>query len=104
MHSPLDPAESTRRAKGFLASLFDFSFVSFITPKLIRLLYLLGLLAGVVISIAAITAAFNVTSALGVLTLFLSPLIFLVTLAYTRVALELVAIAFRMEEHLRRLP
>ncbi len=100
----LDTTESTRRAKGFLASLLDFSFASFITPKLIRLLYLVGFLAGLLAAIAAITTAFNFNSGLGILILLLSPLIFLLTLSYTRVVLELVVIFFRMEEHLRRLP
>ena len=98
----IDTAHSRQQAGTFLASLFDLKFASFITLKLIRLLYLLGMLLGALTALGAIVAAFNVNSALGVLALVLSPLVFLLVLVYVRVTLELVAILFRIEENTAR--
>ncbi len=100
--SVIDPEHSRARAGSFVAALFDLSFASFITLKLIRFLYMLGMLLGVLAAIAAIVAAFSVNSGLGVVALFLSPLVFLLVLVGTRVSLELIAIVFRIEENTAR--
>ena len=82
-----DSAGPRREAGGFLAALFDLSFASFITLKLIRWLYMLGALSGVLVAIAVIVAAFNINSGLGVVALLLSPVVFLLVLVWTRVSL-----------------
>jgi len=41
-------------SKGFLASMFDLSFSSFVTTRLIKVLYILALLLGVVVTIGSI--------------------------------------------------
>ena len=92
-------ADPGKQARSFLASLFDFSFSHFITLKLIRWLYALGVLLGVLIALAAIVTAFNVNSNLGVLAVLLSPVVFLLNAVYMRVVFEVVAIFFRIEEN-----
>jgi hypothetical protein len=41
---PSIPSISEAEARGFLASLFDLSFTSFVTTKLIKVLYVLGMI------------------------------------------------------------
>lgn len=96
-------ADPGRQARSFLASLFDLSFSYFITLKLIRWLFVLGLVAGTVLVLAAIVAAFNLHSGIGFLALLFSPLLFLIIAIYLRVTLEVVAIFFRLEENTARM-
>lgn len=88
--------------KGFFASLFDFSFSSFVTPKLIKVLFILLLVVlGFFYLIFGISLA-SQDSNLGVLWfLVLGPLmIFIYSLIY-RVLLELIMVIFRIYENSR---
>ena len=58
--------------KGFLASLFDFSFSSLITLKIIRVLYILSLVGAGIYTLIFVGAGFASDSALGVFFLILS--------------------------------
>ena len=86
-------------AKGFAASLFDFDFTSFVTPKIIKILYILIV---VVTGLGAITWTlidFRISVAFGLITLvIIAPLIFFVTIALYRVILEFFAVVFRLAE------
>jgi hypothetical protein len=84
--------------KGFFASLFDYSFSSFITPRIIKVLYALTTLVLALWTLADILLAFRVSSALGVLALIFGPLMFVIAMIYTRVVLELLIAFFRMHE------
>jgi hypothetical protein len=85
--------------KGFLASLFDTSFASLITPRVIKVIYIITM---VVIGLAAlfwIVAAFSQSVALGVVVLVIAaPLVSLLYLIYTRVFLEVIIALFRIME------
>jgi hypothetical protein len=85
--------------KGFLASLFDTSFASLITPRVIKVIYIISM---VVIGLAAlfwIVAAFSQSVALGVVVLIIAaPLVSLLYLIYTRVLLEVIIALFRIME------
>lgn len=98
------PLPSRQQADSFLKALLDTSFSSFIVPRLIRLLYLFFMVVGALVALAVIVAAFNVNSALGVLALLLSPVVFLLVLVQARVTLELIAIVFRIEANTASLP
>jgi hypothetical protein len=86
--------------KGFLASLFDTSFSSLVTPRVIRVIYIISM---VVIGLAAlfwIAAAFSQSAALGLLVLVIAaPLVSLLYLIYTRVLLEVIIALFRIMEY-----
>ena len=87
------------QTKGFSESLFDFSFTSLITTKLIKILYglsMAGLALGLLLLV--IIALINSPGA-GVLLLILSPLFFLFGVCYTRVMLEIIIVVFRICEH-----
>jgi hypothetical protein len=90
---------TSAQAKGFLGALFDFSFTNFITTKIIKLLYVISMLGAAAVALSIIVAGFNVNSGVGLLALILSPVAFLLVVAYSRIALELVIVFFRIEEH-----
>jgi hypothetical protein len=88
--------------KGFFASLFDISFTSFITTKIIKFLYVLALIVAGLLALAFVISAFTQGVAAGVFTLVvLAPLVSLIYIIYTRVALELIIQIFRITELLR---
>ena len=93
-------AVTAAQARGLISSLFDFSFTSFITGKLIKLLYLLAMAISALLAFTAVISAFQIHSGLGLIALIASPIAFLVLLAYARVVLEMIMVMFRMEEHL----
>ena len=85
--------------KGFFGSLFDFSFRSFVTTKIVKLLYVLSLIVISLVTIVIIAATFNRSSGFGALMLFIGgPLIFLFWLTYTRIILEVIIVFFRIAE------
>ena len=95
----MSPPISMEQGAGFFASLFDFSFTEFITTKLIKFLYGLGMLLAGLMAVGLIIAGFASHWAVGLLALVLSPLIFLLYVIAVRVWLELVIIVFRIAEH-----
>lgn len=89
---------------GFLGSLFDYSFSSFITSRMIKVLYVLTTIVVALWTLLLILAAFNVSSGLGLVTLvIIGPLFFLIAMIYSRVGLELLMVIFRIHEDVREL-
>jgi hypothetical protein len=89
-------------SKGFFASLFDLTFTSLITTKIIKVVYLLSLIAIGLTALLFVIAAFRVSGAVGAVTLFiLAPVAALFYTIYTRVALEFVITVFRIAEYNR---
>jgi Domain of unknown function (DUF4282) len=88
-----------RGAKGFVASLFDFDFTSFVTPKIIKILYILIVVVTGLGGITWTLIDFRISVAFGLITLVvIAPLIFFVTIALYRVILEFFAVVFRLAE------
>ena len=98
---PQLPLEESRN---FLNALFDFGFTSFVTPKVVKVLYLL-----IVIVVGLSAVAFAVTMlasnlVLGLIVLLIgAPLYFLVVTALYRITLEFFMVIFRMAEDIRAL-
>ncbi len=97
------PRESAD-ARGFLGALFDFGFTSFVTPKVIRVLYML-IVTGTVLSALVFTVVvFKASVLFGFLTLvFGDPLFILIVLAIYRIILEFFVVTFRVAEDIRAL-
>ncbi len=85
--------------KGFLASLFDLSFSSMITVRIIQILYVLSLLGAALYTIVIIAIAFSASDAAGVVVLILSPLIFIVFAIFARVYLEVLVVVFKIADN-----
>lgn len=86
---------------GFLRALFDFSFSQFVTTRLVRLLYAIGVLFAAVTALGTVIGGFTESAGTGLIALIVAPLIFLLVVIVARVWLELVIVVFRIAEHLR---
>jgi uncharacterized protein DUF4282 len=78
---------------GFFGALFDFSFESFITTKLVPILYGLALVAVVLSAIGLFTRG-GAGILLGLIVLGLGAI-------YARVVMEMIIVFFRIAEHTR---
>jgi Domain of unknown function (DUF4282) len=84
-------------AKSFFGSLFDYSFSSFITPRIIKVLYVLATILIVLWTLAFVLIAFKASSGLGIVTLLIfGPIFFVLGMIYARVLLELLIVFFRI--------
>ena len=91
-------------SRGFVGALFDFGFTSFVTPKVIKVLYVLIVIGTVVSALVFTLLAFKASTAFGILTLvFGDPLFILIVLAIYRVVLEFFMVTFRVAEDIRAL-
>lgn len=89
---------SADEAKGFIGALFDLSFSSFITTKLIKVLYILAMIGAGLEALAVIGVGFARGSMFGLVMLILSPIVFFAIVILARVYMELVMVIFRAAE------
>jgi len=88
--------------KGFFRSLFDFGFNSFVTPKVIKVLYVLVMVVAGLGALGLLIAAFEVSPIVGILSLVIGcPIYLFLTVAFYRVVLEFFMVVFRMAEDMR---
>jgi hypothetical protein len=93
-----DAGDST----GFLGALFDFGFTSFVTPKVVKVLYMLIVIGTVVSALVVTIVVFKASVMFGFLMLvFGDPLFILIALAIYRVILEFFVVTFRVAEDVR---
>jgi hypothetical protein len=86
--------------KGFLASLFDFSFTALVTSKVIKFLYGLSVVGAGLGALGFIIGGFSHSFGLGLVMLIIwAPLYFLLVVIYARVLLEIIMVIFQMAEH-----
>lgn len=86
--------------RGFFGDLFDVNFEDFITVRIIKVIYILGmLLIGIGALVALITGFSRGGGAAIVFTFVLVPLGALLMLIFFRVYLELVVVIFRIGEN-----
>jgi hypothetical protein len=90
---------------GFLTALFDFSFTHFVTPKLVRFVYILATIALAVAWFIYMVMAFAWSAAVGLAVLLLGPVVLIIYLAIIRMTLEFYLSVVRMSEDInKRLP
>jgi hypothetical protein len=83
-------------AKGMLDGLTDFSFRVYTTPRMLKFLYALHLLVGLVAAVAWVVLAFQQAPVQGLLTLLAALLAYFFWILYCRVILEALAALFRI--------
>jgi len=110
--SEVQIGESLSRARGFrdvsilkkvdlLRVLFSFSFTQLVSPKIMKLLYGLSILSAGLVALFFVIVGFKVSMGFGIFSLFIgAPLIFLLTVIYSRVLLETILVIFRMADHM----
>jgi hypothetical protein len=92
--------------KGFFGALFDLSFTTFVTPMIIKVVYVIGLVVlGLATLFFALSGFFSDSPGLGILTLVVSPVVGLLYLCFFRMMCEFYLAITRMSEDInRRLP
>jgi uncharacterized protein DUF4282 len=84
-------------AKGFFGSLFDYSFSSYITPRIIKVLYVLATILVALWTLVIILIAFKASSGLGIATLLIGgPIYFVIMMIGARLTLEFLSAFFRI--------
>ena len=91
--------------RGFLGSLFDFSFNSFVTPKIIKVLYVLFTIWTALIGITILIIGFRTGGLAGGLftLIIIEPIFVLLTLGIYRVVLEAFMVLFRIYEETKKI-
>ncbi len=89
--------------KGSIGMLFDLSFSEFITTRVIKFLFVLGVVFAAIGTIALIVGGFSAGAGKGFLSLILSPLVFLLYVLAARIWCEMVMVLFRIAENTSRL-
>jgi len=89
--------------KGSIGMLFDLSFTEFVTTRLIKVLFVIGIIFAAIGAIALIVSGFGSGAAVGILFLILSPLVFFFYVLIVRVWCEIIIVVFRIAENTSRL-
>ncbi|MGB9619047.1 MAG: DUF4282 domain-containing protein [Armatimonadota bacterium] len=92
--------------KSFFARLFDFSFSEFITMSVIRVLYVIAVIASAIGALMMLVTGLmslgeSVLRGLGMI--ILSPIMFILYVICARIWFELILIIFRIEEHTEKI-
>jgi len=91
-------------ARGFLSALFDFSFTSFVTTRIIKVLYVLILVLVSLVALIYTIIAFRLSTGFGLLVLIIGdPLYIIIVMAFWRLLLEAFVVVFRIAEDIRAL-
>jgi hypothetical protein len=84
--------------KGFFGALFDFSFEHFITPMIVKIVYVLAFIALVIGWLVLLVGGFAQSASAGVFFLILGPIVLVLYLAFIRMTLEFYLAIVRMSE------
>jgi hypothetical protein len=85
--------------KGFFGALFDMSFSTWVTVRIIKVLYWLGLILLGLMTVMVFVGLAVESAAQAVLGLILAPIIFLIGAILLRVYLEVIIVLFRIADH-----
>jgi len=87
--------------KGLWGTLLDLSFSSFITVKIVRVLYVIGIAMAGLLALGTLLGGFTGDGGAGmaILGLILAPIVFLVAVLAVRVYMELIIVIFKIAEH-----
>src|SRR2546430_1590613 len=99
------PSPQMPDSKGFMSALFDFGFTTFVTPKVIKVLYILIMILAGLGALAFAASAFSANVVFRLISLFIPcPLVFLITLFLYRNTPYSFFVTFRTVCDLRAIP
>ncbi|MFO1484641.1 MAG: DUF4282 domain-containing protein [Verrucomicrobiaceae bacterium] len=87
-----------QQVRAVLDLVLDLSFKRFVTPRLVRMLYVLSLLAAVFYAASWMFSGFKLGTLSGLFTLVTAPVAFLLYLIFARVTVELILAIFRIAD------
>ena len=83
------------REKSVIENLLDFSFERMMTPRMLKVLYGVHLLMGLVAAVWFVFSGFQTSTSNGLLALIISFAAMVLWIVYCRVVVELLAVVFR---------
>jgi hypothetical protein len=97
-YAPPAAYQAPPRGDGFWARLFDLSFEEFITPSIIKVLFLIAIVVIGLSVLGAIVMGFVSSGALGIVILVAALVAGFIYLLFARVFLEMVVVFFRIRD------
>ena len=85
----------------FFKRLFDTSMTTFVTPSIIKLLFILAIVGVTIGSSILLIGGLATLGDGGIFAVILAPILWLIGIIYWRVILELVIVLFRIERNTR---
>lgn len=99
---PRGGVDLAQESKGFFGALFDFSFTHFVTPMIVKVVYILVTVLLAIGALGVVISGFTQSAALGILFLILSVIGYFVYLAIVRMTLEFYLAIVRMSEDIHK--
>jgi hypothetical protein len=94
------PPPTRRDSRGFFARLFDFSFGSFITPTIIKVIYILLIIVIALMMLTIVIVGFTQSVVAGLLALIIgAPIGGFLYILFARVWLEIIIVLFRIHDN-----
>jgi len=90
--------QASLKEKGLIENLMDFSFQRMVTPRMLKTLYSLHLLLGLIIAIGFAFKGFQTSTSDGLLALILGVAGLSFWIVYCRIIVEVLAVVFRVGE------
>ena len=87
-------------SKGFFGALFDFSFDHFVTPMIVKVVYILSIIALGLVWLMFLAASFQTSAGAGLVVLLLGPVAMLLYLCLIRMTLEFYLAVTRMSQEI----
>jgi hypothetical protein len=88
--------------KNFFTGLFDFSFQQQLTRRIVKLLYIIGILLGGITVVACVVLGYQQSPAQGLINFVVGIVSLFVGILVTRVLLELALVILRIAEGIER--
>ncbi len=97
------PGQPPAAQRPLLSRLFDLSFTEFVTPSVVKVIFVLGIILSALTALGMlVTFAATGEAVLVILGLIFSVVIFFFSVLYSRIMAEIFLILFRIEENTRR--
>lgn len=88
--------------KNFFAGLFDFSFQQQLLRRIVKVLYIIGILAGGIAVVTCVVLGFQISPAQGLINLVAGIASYFVGILILRILLELALVIIRISEGIDR--
>ena len=102
--TPLSPGGRLPSGKGFFGALFDFSFEHFVTPMIVKVVYVLAIVALALGFLIFLATSFSQSAGAGVVVLVLGPIAIVLYLCLIRMTLEFYLAVTRMSQDIHHAP
>jgi Domain of unknown function (DUF4282)/zinc-ribbon domain len=97
------PPIDAQQAAGFITSLFDLSFTSFVIPKIIKVLFVIAIVLAACGALFMLVSGFTAGVTTGIAALVLAPIVFFLYVIGARAYMEVLIVIFRAEEYLKEI-